>query len=75
MSKIQPIEFDTIVALTSMCPQQHDKISTRTLVQNEHVLMKLFTFDKGKELKTHTSLGDAYIQILSGSAKVCSNGK
>jgi quercetin dioxygenase-like cupin family protein len=38
--------------------------------QNRAVSMTLFAFDKGEEISSHESKGDAMVQVLDGKAKI-----
>lgn len=48
--------------------------SAKTLAQNEHVSVTLFSFDKGEEISTHESGGDAFVTCLDGVGKVTIDG-
>ena len=40
------------------------QVVSKTLVQNNLVSMTLFSFDKGEEISTHASGGDAMVTVL-----------
>lgn len=42
------------------------QIVSKTLAQNEHVSITLFAFEKGEEISTHSSGGDAMVTVLDG---------
>lgn len=42
---------------------------SKTLVQNEFVSMTIFSFDKGEEISSHSSGGDAMVTVLDGKGK------
>ena len=44
-------------------------------VQNKAVSVTLFAFDKGEEISTHDSTGDAMVQVLEGKGKFTVGGK
>lgn len=50
------------------------KVVSKTLAQNEHVSVTLFSFDKGEEISTHESGGDAFVTCLDGVGKVTIDG-
>lgn len=52
-----------LAALVSVQPGQ---IVSRTLAQNPAVSLTLFAFDEGEEISTHSSEGDAMVQVLEG---------
>ena len=42
--------------------------------ESEHVSVTLFSFDKGEEISTHESGGDAFVTCLDGVGKVTIDG-
>ena len=50
-------------------------VVSRTLSQNPHVSVTLFAFDKGEEISTHDSDGDALALVLSGRGRFTVDGK
>ncbi|NLC19703.1 MAG: cupin domain-containing protein [Clostridiales bacterium] len=48
---------------------QKGQIVSKTLVQNKHVSLTLFAFDKGEEISTHSSEGDAMVTVLDGKGR------
>lgn len=56
--------------------EYHDgQVVSKTLAQNEHVSVTLFSFDKGEEISTHESGGDAFVTCLDGVGKVTIDGE
>lgn len=53
------IEKHVGLKLRDAVEYQKDQVVSKTLVQNEYVSMTLFSFDKGEEISTHASGGDA----------------
>jgi len=43
---------------------------SRTLSQGKNLSITLFAFDKGEEISSHSSSGDAFVQILDGEAEI-----
>ena len=43
---------------------------SKTLAQNSSVSVTLFSFDKGEEISTHESGGDAFVTCLDGTGKI-----
>ena len=43
---------------------QEGQIVSKTLAQNEFVSLTLFAFEKGEEISTHESGGDAMVTVL-----------
>jgi len=48
---------------------QKGQVVSKTLVQNEHVSMTIFSFDKGEEISTHAAGGDAMVTVLEGKGR------
>ena len=46
------------------------QVVSKTLVQNSSVSITLFAFDKGEEISTHASGGDALVQALNGEGVI-----
>ena len=53
---------------------QQGQVVSKTLAQNEHISVTLFSFDKGEEISTHESGGDAFVTCLDGVGKVTIDG-
>ena len=49
------------MVLKDQVSYQEGQIVSKTLVQNESVSITLFAFDKGEEISTHESGGDAFV--------------
>ena len=47
---------------------------SRTLAQNAAVSVTLFSFDKGEEISTHESGGDAFVTCLDGVGEITIDG-
>ena len=47
---------------------------SKTLAQNDAVSITLFSFDKGEEISTHQSGGDAFVTCLDGVGKIPIDG-
>ena len=60
------IEKRTVLQLKDLVAYQPGQVVSQTLVQNEKVSMTLFSFDKGEEISTHASGGDAMVTVLEG---------
>jgi quercetin dioxygenase-like cupin family protein len=64
------IEKAKALKLSEMVQYQTGQIISRTLAQNQNVSITLFAFDKGEEISSHTSNGDAMATILDGKAAI-----
>lgn len=52
------------VELKNLVAYQEGQVVSKTLVQNDYVSVTLFSFDKGEEISTHASGGDAMVTVL-----------
>lgn len=69
------IEKQAGLKLRDMVDYQKGQVVSKTLVQNDYVSMTLFSFDKGEEISTHTSSGDAMVTVLEGTGKFTVGGE
>jgi len=67
--KLKNIELSKILRLEDEISYQKGQIVSKTLVQNKHVSLTLFAFDKGEEISTHSSEGDAMVTVLDGKGR------
>lgn len=63
------IEKRTKLNLKDLVDYQNGQVVSKTLVQNDVVSMTLFSFDKGEEISTHASGGDAMVTVLDGTGR------
>ena len=63
------IEKQVKLKLGDLVDYQAGQIASKTLVQNDKVSMTLFAFDKGEEISTHASGGDAMVTVLEGTGR------
>lgn len=63
-----------VMVLKDQVTYQEGQVVSKTLAQNEHVSVTLFSFDKGEEISTHESGGDAFVTCLDGVGKVTIDG-
>ena len=63
------IEKQTKLNLKDLVDYQDGQVVSKTLVQNDVVSMTLFSFDKGEEISTHASGGDAMVTVLDGTGR------
>lgn len=54
---------------------QPGQVVSRTLAQNPALSVTLFSFDKGEEISTHESGGDAFVTCLDGVGRITIDGK
>lgn len=60
--------------LKSLVDYQEGQVVSKTLVQNDYVSVTIFSFDKGEEISTHASGGDAMVTVLEGTGKFTIGG-
>ena len=63
-----------VLTLRDQVSYQSGQVVSRTLAQNEHVSVTLFSFDKGEEISTHESSGDAMVTCLDGVGRITIDG-
>lgn len=69
------IEKQTNLKLKDLVEYQPGQVISKTLVQNETVSMTIFSFDKGEEISSHSSGGDAMVTVLEGTGKFTVGGE
>ncbi len=67
---VKNIEVDTKVSLKDMVQIQKGQVVSKTLAQTRGVSITLFAFDKGEEIGTHDSKGDAMVTVLEGKGRL-----
>ena len=75
MTGLKNITTAEVMALKEQVEYQDGQVVSKTLAQNEHVSVTLFSFDKGEEISTHKSGGDAFVTCLDGVGKVTIDGE
>ena len=75
MTGIKNINKAEVMALKDQVKYHDGQVVSKTLAQNEHVSVTLFSFDKGEEISTHESGGDAFVTCLDGVGKVTIDGE
>ena len=74
MTGMKNINKAEVMVLKEQVAYQDGQVVSKTLAQNEHVSVTLFSFDKGEEISTHESGGDAFVTCLDGVGKVTIDG-
>lgn len=74
MSIMKNIDKAQVMVLKDQVSYQEGQIVSKTLVQNEAVSITLFAFDKGEEISTHESGGDAFVTCLDGTGEITIDG-
>lgn len=74
MDGMKNISKAEVLTLRDQVAYQSGQVVSRTLAQNEHVSVTLFSFDKGEEISTHESCGDAMVTCLDGVGRITIDG-
>ena len=74
MDGMKNISKAKVLTLRDQVAYQSGQVVSRTLAQNEHVGVTLFSFDKGEEISTHESGGDAMVTCLDGVGRITIDG-
>lgn len=74
MDGMKNISKAEVLTLRDQVAYQSGQVVSRTLAQNEHVSVTLFSFDKGEEISTHESGGDAMVTCLDGVGNITVDG-
>lgn len=68
--RLKNIDFSTPLVLEELVAYSEGQVVSRTLSQGKNLSLTLFAFDKGEEISTHASTGDAFVYILDGKAEI-----
>lgn len=74
MDGMKNINKAEVLTLRDQVAYQSGQVVSRTLAQNAHVSVTLFSFDKGEEISTHESGGDAMVTCLDGVGRITIDG-
>ena len=75
MAIMKNIPVAEVVALKEQVAYQEGQVVSKTLAQNPAVSVTLFSFDKGEEISTHASGGDAFVTCLDGVGRITIDGQ
>lgn len=64
------IEKGKVLCLKDEVSYQKGQVVSKTLAQNNAVSVTLFSFDKGEEISTHSSGGDAFVTCIDGKGVI-----
>ena len=67
---IKNIDFSKAIELESLVEYQQGQVVSRTFAQGKTLSLTLFAFDKGEEISSHASKGDAMVHILDGESEI-----
>ncbi len=72
--RMKNIDKAQVLKLKELVDYQPGQVISRTLAQNDAVSVTLFSFDKGEEISTHESGGDAFVTCLDGVGEITIDG-
>jgi len=72
---IKNLDHAAVLPLAEQVSYQKGQIVSKTLAQNKAISMTLFAFDKGEEISSHESSGDAMVIALDGTGQVTIDGE
>lgn len=64
------IDFAKVLAMDGLVDYQAGKVVSRTLAQGKPLSVTLFAFDKGEEISSHASSGDAMVYVMDGETEI-----
>ena len=67
-------DIATVLTMKEQVAYQPGQVVSKTLAQNDAVIVTLFAFDKGEEISTHESGGDALVLCLDGEGRITVDG-
>lgn len=74
MNGYKNINKAEILRLKEQVEYQTGQVVSKTLAQSSALSVTLFAFDKGEEISTHESGGDAMVTCLDGTGKITIDG-
>ncbi|MCL2877959.1 MAG: cupin domain-containing protein [Acidobacteria bacterium] len=72
---IKNIDHGKVLSFAGQVEYLSGQVVSKTLAQNRHHSLTLFSFDKGEEISTHDTSGDALIIVLDGTGKITIGGR
>ena len=72
--KMKNISKSEVLVLKDQISYQEGQVVSKTLAQNPALSITLFSFEKGEEISTHESGGDAFVTCLDGVGKITIDG-
>jgi len=72
---IKNVIHEAVFSMEKEAEYMPGQIVSKTLAQNQAVSMTIFAFDKGEEISSHKSGGDAMITVLEGTGEITIDGR
>jgi len=67
---IKNIKHSSVLSMAGQVQYLEDQIVSKTLAQTKYHSLTLFAFDKGEEISSHESEGDAMVLALDGEGTI-----
>lgn len=64
------IDFSKVLEFEAQVQYQKGQVVSRTLAQGKNLSVTLFAFDRGEEIGSHSSDGDALVYLLDGESEI-----
>ena len=74
MQGMKNINKAEVLVLKEQVAYQEGQVVSKTLAQNDALSVTLFALDKGEEISTHESGGDAFVTCLDGVGRITIDG-
>ena len=74
MSGMKNINKAEVMTLKDQVAYQPGQVVSKTLAQSDALSVTLFSFDKGEEISTHDSTGDAMVHVIEGVGQFTVDG-
>ena len=71
----QSFKKGTVLHLASLIEYSEGGVISKQLIKSPAGNITLFSFDKGEEISTHASSGDAMVTVLEGKGKFTISGE
>lgn len=71
---IKNMEHQKVLELADEVEYLAGQIVSKTLAQNSSHSLTLFAFEKGEEISSHDSKGDAFVHCLDGTGRITIDG-
>lgn len=72
---IKNFEYAKVLDFAGQVNYQEGQVVSKTLAQDEHHSVTLFAFEKGEEISSHESGGDALVVALDGTGEITIDGE
>jgi quercetin dioxygenase-like cupin family protein len=72
---LKNISYSQVLSLAELTDYMPGQVVSKTIAQNSEHSLTLFAFDKGEEISTHASGGDAIVIALDGQGEIVIDGK